>query len=38
MQQSGLFYHKEAHRLTLGGILYRMRTGYPWRDLPPEFG
>ncbi|WP_415668783.1 transposase, partial [Xenorhabdus nematophila] len=18
--------------------LYRMRTGIPWRDLPPEFG
>ncbi|MQL49252.1 IS5 family transposase [Photorhabdus khanii] len=38
MQQSGLIYHKEEHHLTFEGILYRMRTGCPWRDLPPEFG
>lgn len=24
--------------MTLEGILYRMRTGIPWRDLPSEFG
>ncbi len=24
--------------LTFEGILYRMRTGCPWRDLPEEFG
>ena len=22
----------------LGGIVYRYRTGVPWRDLPSEFG
>ncbi len=38
MQQSGLIYHKEEHCLTFEGILYRMRTGCPWRGLPPEFG
>ncbi|WFQ79415.1 IS5 family transposase [Xenorhabdus sp. SF857] len=38
MQQSGCIYHKEAHYLTFEGILYRMRTGCPWRDLPEEFG
>ncbi len=24
--------------MTFEGILYRMRTGIPWRDLPKEFG
>ena len=24
--------------MTFEGILYRLRTGIPWRDLPPEFG
>ncbi|MBC8946856.1 MULTISPECIES: IS5 family transposase [Xenorhabdus] len=38
MQQSGCIYHKEEHYLTFEGILYRMRTGCPWRDLPDEFG
>lgn len=38
MQQNGLVYNKEEHRLTFEGILYRMRTGIPWRDLPDEFG
>ncbi|CCW31975.1 transposase [Xenorhabdus nematophila F1] len=38
MRHFGLTYHKVEHRLTLEGILYRMRTGIPWRDLPPEFG
>ncbi len=37
MQQTGFIYHKTEHRLTLEGILYQMRTGIPWRDLPPEF-
>ena len=36
MQQD--IYHKPNLRLTLEGILYRMRVGCPWRDLPPEFG
>ncbi|WP_208605119.1 transposase, partial [Xenorhabdus eapokensis] len=38
MQQHGFIYYKEEHYLTFEGILYRMRTGCPWRDLPEEFG
>jgi putative transposase len=26
------------HRRTLEGIIWRFRTGAPWRDLPVEFG
>ncbi len=26
------------HRQVLEGIIYRFRTGVPWRDLPAEFG
>lgn len=26
------------HRQVLNGIVYRLRTGCPWRDLPAEFG
>ena len=26
------------HRLTLEGIIWRFRTGSPWRDVPEEFG
>jgi len=26
------------HRLVIGGILFRTRTGCPWRDLPERFG
>ncbi len=26
------------HRQVINGILYRTRTGLPWRDLPPRFG
>ena len=26
------------HRTTLEGIIWRFRTGSPWRDLPDEFG
>ena len=36
MQQD--IYHKPNLRLTVEAILYRMRVGCPWRDLPPEFG
>jgi transposase len=25
-------------RETVEGILWHLRTGSPWRDLPPEFG
>ncbi len=38
MQHTGWVYNKPEHRLTLEGILYHMRTGIPWRDLPDEFG
>jgi transposase len=38
MLHSGRVYKKTEHRKTLEGILYRMRTGIPWRDLPPFFG
>ena len=31
-------YDKDNLRLTVEGILYRMRTGCPWRDLPEYFG
>ena len=36
--ETGRVYNKPEHRMTLEGILYRMRTGCPWRDLPVEFG
>ena len=38
LHQTGRVYNKAEHRMTLEGILYRMRTGCPWRDLPGEFG
>ena len=31
-------YYKKTLRMTVEGILFRIRTGQPWRDLPPEFG
>ena len=31
-------YDKPKLRKTVEGILYRMRTGLPWRDLPSFFG
>ncbi len=31
-------YDKPNLRMTVEGILYRMRVGCPWRDLPPIFG
>jgi transposase len=31
-------YDKPGLRKTVEGILYRMRTGLPWRDLPSFFG
>jgi transposase len=31
-------YGKKGLRLTLEGILYRLRAGCPWRDVPHEFG
>ena len=38
MKSTGRIYNKPEHRMTFEGILFRMRTGIPWRDLPPEFG
>lgn len=37
MREHGI-YDKPNLRKTVEGILYRMRTGCPWRDLPPVFG
>ena len=31
-------YNKPDLRLSVEGMLYRIRVGCPWRDLPPEFG
>jgi transposase len=31
-------YDKDGLRFTVEGILFRLRTGCPWRDLPHEFG
>jgi transposase len=28
----------QDHRLIVEGIIYRFRTGIPWRDLPETFG
>lgn len=38
MRHTGFIYHKTKHRQALESILYRMRTGIPWRDLLSEFG
>ena len=38
MKSTGRICDKTEHRMTFEGILYRMRTGIPWRDLPSEFG
>ena len=35
--QEGI-HHKPNLRNTVEAILYRMRVGCPWRDLPAEFG
>lgn len=37
MQQHKI-YDKQNLRLTVEAMLYRMRAGCPWRDLPAEFG
>ncbi len=38
MHRTGRIYNKEGHRNTFEGILYRMRVGCPWRDVPEFFG
>jgi transposase len=37
MRQQGI-YDKPDLRLMVEAMLYRMRVGCPWRDLPAEFG
>lgn len=37
MRHNGV-YDKPSLRLSVEGVLYRMRTGCPWRDLPKKFG
>ena len=37
MQQQGI-YDKPNLRMMVEGMLYRMRVGCPWRDLPSVFG
>ena len=37
MLKTGIYDRKELRTLT-EGILFRLRTGCPWRDLPKEFG
>ena len=38
MLYTGRIYNKPEHRNTMEGILYRMRVGCPWRDIPDTFG
>ena len=38
MKSTGRMYNKPAYRMTFESILYRLRTGTQWRDLPEEFG
>ena len=38
MLKTGRVYDKPEHRNTFEGILYRMRVGCPWRDVPEAFG
>ena len=38
MLETGRVYNKPEHRMTVEGILYRMRVGCPWRDIPRAFG
>lgn len=33
-----VIYDQSGLRMTAEGMLYRMRTGCPWRDLPDVFG
>jgi transposase len=28
----------EQNRLIINGILWRLRCGAPWRDVPPKYG
>src|SRR5512133_4005868 len=35
---SGRGHPYHDHRLLLNGMLYRLHTGVPWRDLPERYG
>ena len=37
MREAGI-YDKSNLRATVEGVLYKLRVGCPWRDLPKEFG
>lgn len=37
MKSTGRVYEKPEHKPAFEGILYRLRTGIPWRYLPKEF-
>ena len=37
LRENGV-YKTQRLRLVVEGILWRVRTGAPWRDLPNEFG
>ena len=37
MKEAGIYF-KPKLRLTVEGILYKLRVGCPWRDLPKDFG
>ena len=38
LRHTGRIYNKIEYRKTFEGILYRMRAGCPWRDVPDFFG
>jgi len=38
IMQNNKIYDKRSLRLTVEAILYRLRVGCPWRDIPGEFG
>jgi transposase len=38
MRHTGRIYNKPEHRKTFEAILFRMRVGCPWRDIPEHFG
>ncbi len=35
--EEGIYENKNL-RTAVEGVIYRMRTGVPWRDVPKEFG
>jgi transposase len=37
-QQSGRGHPWKPHRRLVNGILWRLHSGAPWRDIPPRYG